>query len=107
MSPWRTLKECWRYVPTVAEKPQLAVGSVGNLSHYRRPLQSAREDNPARRQPPGRGAQLRERDGDRSDRLPAPAVVGAVAGLRGADPGHDARRRARDPVHLLPVLTRG
>ena len=45
LPPWRTLMERWRYVPTIAEKLQLAVASVSNLYRYRRPIQSALEDN--------------------------------------------------------------
>ena len=45
LPPWRTLMDRWRYVPTVAEKLQLAVASVSNIYRYRKPLQSAIEDN--------------------------------------------------------------
>ncbi len=45
LPPWRTLMQRWKNVPTVAEKLQLVVASVSNLYRYRRPLQSAIEDN--------------------------------------------------------------
>lgn len=45
LPPWRTLFERWRYVPTIAEKLQLAASGISNLYRYRRPIQSALEDN--------------------------------------------------------------
>lgn len=45
LPPWRTLTDRWKYIPTVAEKLELLTASVSNLYRYRRPLQSALEDN--------------------------------------------------------------
>ena len=45
LPPWRALWERWDNVPTVAEKLQLAVAGISNIYRYRRPLQSALEDN--------------------------------------------------------------
>lgn len=45
LPPWQALTERWKYIPTVAEKLELLVASTSNLYRYRRPIQSALEDN--------------------------------------------------------------
>ncbi len=45
LPPWRTLVERWNYIPTISEKLQLVVAGISNMYRYRKPIQSAVEDN--------------------------------------------------------------
>lgn len=45
LPPWKALSERWKYIPTVTEKLELVAAGVSNLYRYRRPIQSAMEDN--------------------------------------------------------------
>lgn len=45
LPPWQALRERWRYIPTWTERLGLATAGVSNLYRYRKPVQSALEDN--------------------------------------------------------------
>jgi hypothetical protein len=58
LPPWQALRERWKYVPSVAEKLELVVASVSNLYRYRRPIQSALEEDLSRELGPQSSAEL-------------------------------------------------
>lgn len=45
LPPWKALTERWKYIPTVAEKIEMAAAGVSNLYRYRKSVQSAIEDH--------------------------------------------------------------